>query len=80
MNLPGRVLIIFLLIAFCVNLNAQQEPPFLKYKTDEWVAEQLGKMTLDEKIAQLMTISVYPKLGADSRNKTIEQILSLIHI
>lgn len=74
MNLPGRVLIIFLLIAFCVNLNAQQEPPFLKYKTDKWVAEQLGKMTLDEKIAQLMTISVYPKLGADSRNKTIEQI------
>ncbi len=74
MNLPGRVLIIFLLITFCVNLNAQQEPPFLKYKTDKWVAEQLGKMTLDEKIAQLMTISVYPKLGADSRNKTIEQI------
>ncbi len=75
MNLQGRVLIVFLFsLAFCVNLNAQQEPPFLKYKTDKWVAEQIGKMTLDEKIAQLMTISVYPKLGADSKNKALEQI------
>ncbi len=75
MNLRGRVLIVFLLlIAFCVNLNAQQEPPFLKYKTDKWVAEQLGKMTLEEKIAQLMTISVYPEQGEISKNKTIEQI------
>jgi beta-glucosidase-like glycosyl hydrolase/CubicO group peptidase (beta-lactamase class C family) len=75
MNLPGRILIVFLLItAFCVKLKAQQVPPFLKYKTDGWVAEQLGKMTLDEKIAQLMTISVYPKLGTESKNKTLEQI------
>ena len=75
MNLPGRFLIIFFLfIALSVNIKAQQEPPFLKYKTDKWVSEQLGKMTLEEKIAQLMTISVYPEQGEISKNKTIEQI------
>ncbi|HSM46671.1 MAG TPA: glycoside hydrolase family 3 N-terminal domain-containing protein, partial [Draconibacterium sp.] len=31
-------------------------------------------MTLDEKIAQLMTIAVYPDLGPESKNKTLEQI------
>lgn len=75
MNLPGRFLtIFFLIIALSVKLKAQQEPPFLKYKTDKWVTEQLGKMTLEEKIAQLMTISVYPEQGEISKNKTIEQI------
>src|SRR5690606_30165021 len=75
MNLPERFLIIFFLfIALSVNIKAQQEPPFLKYKTDKWVAEQLEKMTLDEKIAQLMTISVYPEQGEISKTKTIEQI------
>ncbi len=75
MNLQGRFLIVFfLLIALSVNLKAQQEPLFLKYKTDKWVIEQLDKMTLDEKIAQLMTISVYPEQGEISKNKTIDQI------
>lgn len=75
MNLPGRFLIIFFLfISLSVNIKAQQEPPFLKYKTDKWVSEQLGKMTLEEKITQLMTISVYPEQGEISKNKTIEQI------
>ncbi|HRX12463.1 MAG TPA: hypothetical protein P5210_12470, partial [Draconibacterium sp.] len=75
MNLQGRFLIVFLIsIALSANLNAQQEPPFLKYKNDKWVTEQLGEMTLDEKIAQLMTISVYPEQGEANKNKTIEQI------
>ena len=75
MSLRGRVFIVFLLlISVCAKLNAQQEPQFLKYKTDLWVAELLAKMTLDEKIAQLMTISVYPEQGEISKNKAIEQI------
>jgi beta-glucosidase-like glycosyl hydrolase/CubicO group peptidase (beta-lactamase class C family) len=75
MNIRGRVLIIFLLLtAFWFNLNAQQEPPFQNYKTDKWVAEQLGKMNLDEKIAQLMTITIYPEQGELSKNKALEQI------
>jgi beta-glucosidase-like glycosyl hydrolase/CubicO group peptidase (beta-lactamase class C family) len=75
MNVTGRLFVVFIiLIAFCLTLIAQDGPPYLKYKTDEWVAGQLGKMTLDEKIAQQMTISVYPEQGEISKNKAIEQI------
>jgi beta-glucosidase-like glycosyl hydrolase/CubicO group peptidase (beta-lactamase class C family) len=75
MNLQGRFLIVFLIsIVLSAKLYAQQEPTFLKYKNDKWVTEQLSKLTLDEKIAQLMTISVYPEQGEISKNKTIEQI------
>ncbi|TNF41754.1 MAG: hypothetical protein EP310_06865, partial [Bacteroidetes bacterium] len=75
MNLGGRVLIIVLLFAFLgVPQLLATEPPFAQFKTDNWVTEQLGKMTLDEKIAQLMTIAVYPNLGIENKNKTLEQI------
>ncbi len=75
MNLRGRFFIIVLIFAFLKNSCAYAaDPPFLQYKTDKWVTEQLGKMTLDEKIAQLMTIAVYPDLGTASKNKTLEQI------
>ncbi len=75
MNIRRRLVIVLLFLnALCFNLYSQQEPPFLKYKTDNWVAEQLAKMSLDEKIAQLMTISVYPEQGEVSKNRTIEQI------
>lgn len=53
MNLRGRFLIIVLLLTVSkISLATQTEPPFVKLKTDKWVTEQLGKMTLEEKIAQ----------------------------
>ncbi|HSH19821.1 MAG TPA: glycoside hydrolase family 3 N-terminal domain-containing protein, partial [Draconibacterium sp.] len=67
--------IVFLIFTvFKVSVFAGNEPPFLKFKTDIWVNEQLGKMTLEEKIAQLMTISVYPNQGNESKNRVLEQI------
>ncbi|KAF0238775.1 MAG: hypothetical protein FD181_776 [Prolixibacteraceae bacterium] len=75
MNLRGRVLIIVLLFGvFSISGVSATEPPFVRFKTDKWVTEQLEKMTLDEKIAQLMTIAVYPEQGTESKNKTLEQI------
>ncbi len=75
MNLRGRILIIVLIITVnCIVLAAGTEPAFVKYKTDKWVNGQLDRMTLEEKIAQLMTISVYPEHGADDKNKIVEQI------
>jgi beta-N-acetylhexosaminidase len=75
MVLRGRYFIIILLfIVFNISEAAATEPPFVRFKTDKWVTEQLEKMTLDEKIAQLMTIAVYPDLGTESKNKTLEQI------
>jgi beta-N-acetylhexosaminidase len=75
MVLRGRYFIIIsFFIVFNISEAAATEPPFVRFKTDKWVTEQLEKMTLDEKIAQLMTIAVYPDLGTESKNKTLEQI------
>ena len=53
------------------------EPPFLKYKDDQWVKEKLDSLTLDEKIAQLMIVTVYPKQNEASKDymlNTIEHV------
>ncbi|WP_321368342.1 glycoside hydrolase family 3 N-terminal domain-containing protein [uncultured Draconibacterium sp.] len=63
--------IIFSLLLFLVLSATKtpyaQEPPFLKFKDDEWVNQQLEKMSLDERIAQLMMITVYPKQNDASK-------------
>jgi beta-glucosidase-like glycosyl hydrolase/CubicO group peptidase (beta-lactamase class C family) len=72
-----RRLVFFVFLIFTVLKNsvfAGNEPPYLKFKADKWVTEQLGKMTLEEKIAQLITISVYPKQGDESKIRVLEQI------
>ena len=75
MKFRGRFFnIILLLIITGITSIAANEPEFLKFKNDKWVKGQLTKMTLDEKIAQLMTIAVYPKQGQQSQNKALEQI------
>lgn len=62
-------------VAFAVQSTAQTiDPQFLKFKTDKWVTNQLKNLTLDEKIAQLMTIAVYPDLGMASKNRSLEII------
>jgi len=75
MNLRGRFITVVLLFAvFRISLATGTEPPFVKFKTDKWVTCQLEKMTLDEKIAQLMTIAVFPEQGIESKNKVLDQI------
>ncbi len=75
MNLRRRFLIIVLLFSFFnFSLATGIEPSFVKFKTDSWVTSQMKKMSLEEKIAQLFTISVYPKQGIENKNKVLEQI------
>jgi beta-N-acetylhexosaminidase len=75
MNLRGRFIIVILLFTLStISLATGTEPPFIKFKTNKWVTEQLAKMTLDEKIAQLMTIAVFPEQGVESKNKVLKQI------
>lgn len=50
------------------------DPPFLILTKDHWVKEQMEKMTLDEKIAQLMMVTVYPRQSENSKNSMIEVI------
>lgn len=60
--------LIFILTISISSTNAI-EPPFVKFKNDCWVTGQLHKMTLEEKIAQLMIITAYPKQNEASKEK-----------
>lgn len=50
------------------------EPPFINYLNDGWVNSQLDSLSPEEKIGQLMMITVYPTQD----NASKEQIISLI--
>lgn len=64
-----------IILAIAIQGTAQIiDPPYFQYKTDTWVTNQLKNLTLDEKIAQLMTIAVYPELGETSKNQSLEII------
>jgi beta-glucosidase-like glycosyl hydrolase/CubicO group peptidase (beta-lactamase class C family) len=75
MNFIKKSILVFLLLAAVTILNVSAtEPPYYKYKTDVWVNEQLGKLTLDERIAQLMMIAVYPKRNEASKKTVLDRI------
>lgn len=70
---PTQYLITALLFFLSINTFAA-EPPFLGFKNDAWVNEQLESLTLDQKIAQLMMITVYPKQNAASKAIYLKRI------
>ncbi len=74
MRIRGKLLLIIVLFTIKITASETGEPPFLKFKTDSWVIEQVSKMTLEEKIGQLMTITVYPKQNEASKQKVLDLI------
>lgn len=73
---PTPKIFLFLTILFisiCFSSKAE-EPPFIKLKNDEWVQQQLEKLSLDEKIAQLMMITVYQNQNNASKNLVLKNI------
>lgn len=75
MKLNIKILLVFstFLIYFSSKIYAG-EPPFLKFRSDPWVIEQLEKLTLEEKIAQLMMVTAYPKQDENSKAR-IEELI-----
>lgn len=61
------------LTLFCFSSEAN-EPPFLQYKNDEWVNRQMNQLTLEEKIAQLMMITVYQRQSEASKQLFLQDI------
>lgn len=72
--IPKIILIIFFILAVNISATNASEPPFVHFKNDSWVTKQLQKMTLEQKIAQLMMITAYPKQSDESKVKIIELI------
>ncbi|MDD4426174.1 MAG: hypothetical protein PHS40_09640, partial [Mariniphaga sp.] len=48
----------FCALIFQSKAAAPADPPFQKYVVDPWVNETMNRLTLDEKIAQLMMVAV----------------------
>ncbi len=72
-RIPSLYFLILYLLTSVTTAYAG-EPPFLKYKDDAWVNQQLQAFTLEEKIAQLMMITVYPTQNDASKSKVLETI------
>jgi beta-N-acetylhexosaminidase len=58
MNQFRTLILLLLLVSGCRGYS--QEPAFLKYINDPWVKATFQKMTLKEKIGQLIMVEVYP--------------------
>src|SRR5690554_734784 len=79
MNL--RIIFLFVTIMFLIvarsqgnDLPSQGEPPFMVLAQDKWVTGKMNSMSLDEKIAQLMMITVYPRQSETDKNRIINTI------
>jgi beta-N-acetylhexosaminidase len=71
--------LLFYLISFNADLFAEEppkplEPDFLLLTNDHWVNEKMEQMTLDEKIAQLMMVTVYPRQSEAAKKSMINLI------
>ena len=73
-NIKNIIFITFLSFIICLNEIYASEPPFLKFLNDPWVNSQLEKMSLEEKISQLMMLTAYPKEDEASKRETLRQI------
>lgn len=71
---PNKYIALLLLFLSFNTILAAQEPPFLLFKDDDWVNQQLEKLSLEEKIAQLMMITVYPKQSDASKAIYLKRI------
>jgi len=68
MNPTPKIIFLFALFIAVIAPNCfAQAPPFTALKDDEWVQQQLEKMSIDERIAQLMMITVYPEQNEASK-------------
>lgn len=55
-------------LPFLPFVSQAEEPPFIPFKNDVWVEEKLQSLSLDDKIAQLMIVTVYPKQNEASKD------------
>lgn len=66
--------LLFLTIFLLQTSSFAQKPEFTKYLDDPWVNQQLEKMTLRQKIGQLIMIEVYPDQSELHRGNIIQNI------
>lgn len=70
----NKFLFLFFAIVLCRLQAFAVDPPFTVFLSDEWVTKKLDELSLEEKIAQLMMITVYPEQNEASKNAILELI------
>ncbi|HKL30882.1 MAG TPA: glycoside hydrolase family 3 N-terminal domain-containing protein [Tangfeifania sp.] len=68
---------IFFLLFFFAGIVSQlkaADPPFLQLLKDQWVEKQMDSLTFEERVAQLMMVTVYPNQSEAAKNAMIELI------
>ncbi|MCK3685989.1 glycoside hydrolase family 3 N-terminal domain-containing protein [Maribellus sp. YY47] len=71
---PKKYFLLLLLCNFLASGIYASDPPFSVFKNDPWVNEQMSRLSLDEKIAQTMMITAYPKQNEASKAAVIDKI------
>ena len=61
-----------MLAFFLVSTGKSQQPAFTGFLNDPWVNARMEQMTLEEKIAQLVMIEVYPEQSESQREGIIK--------
>jgi beta-N-acetylhexosaminidase len=76
-RIPQFLLILLILLFSGVraeNPSDTGDPGFLLFMQDHWVDDMMSKLTLDQKIAQLMMPAFFPSQGEVARDKMISII------
>jgi beta-glucosidase-like glycosyl hydrolase/CubicO group peptidase (beta-lactamase class C family) len=64
MKLFRKITFGLLVVLMAIQINTPaNEPPFLKFINDPWVEQKLNSMPLEAKVAQLLTVAVFPSKG-----------------
>ncbi len=70
----NKILFTLILLSTLPVAAWSDEPPFLNYKDDAWVNQKMKTLSLDEKIAQLMMITVYPRQNETTKDAVLKTI------
>ncbi len=71
---PKKYFLLTLLCILLISVAKAADPPFAVFKNDPWVNEKMSQLSIDEKIAQLMMITAYPKQNEASKAAVLDKI------
>src|SRR5690554_4927574 len=80
-HMKATLFLIIILLTFNLSINvwatesrSVNDPPFILLQQDLWVQNILDSLTLEEKIAQLIMIPVFPRQTDTDKSKIIRTI------
>lgn len=69
-----KILSLLIVLTVFFSKTRAADPPFLQLLADHWVEKQLDSLSFEERIAQLMMVTVYPNQSEAAKAEMIELI------